>query len=893
MKNSWRKRLNISRLAIKYPRLTVSFWIAITVAGLLAFTSLKYALFPDVTFPVVIVNANSNLENTVETESKLTQVLENAILSVEGIDKVYSSTFLGQTVINTVFIPGENLASSEEKINLAVKKVPLPTNTSLEVIPFNLNESTAISYAITSTTESLTELAIITKEKIIPTLENIEGVLKVNLLGIIDNEENKNNHFNKNISTLVKFNGENSLAIQVVKKGSANTLDIVHKVEKEITNLTPQFPTLKLILAQTEANFIKEANQSTIEALIGAIILAVLVIFPFLGNFRATFITALAIPLSLLGTCILMAIANFNLETITLLALALVIGIVVDDAIVDIENIARHLEAGESPKEAAINGTDEIGLTVTASTLTIVAVFLPVALMGGISGQFFKPFGLTVSAAVMISLLVARTLSPVLAIYWLKPNSKKVFLQFPFLINFSNFVINKYQSLLAWSLKHRKKVLLLAIVSFMIGIALIPFIPKGFIPKLDRGEFNVIYTSKLPQITLNKSNNLLSQSSEESTFNWLGNVAENPNAFLLRRTRRIGEKIEKTILALPEVESTFTIVGIRSQPNKGKINVKLKENRTISTAQVQEKIRNSLPDIKGANISVEDIKFVESGDEKPIKFALISNDLKTLYETTQTIKNKLQKESYLADISNSEIQENVEKETDIFLIEHRNGKRATFISANLKEGEALGNITDKIIEIIKPMLPSPVQLELEGDSARVIEIIEDFAITLLFAVGLMLLILLLLFGRLLEPLIVGLSLPFCIVGAMLALLITRSDFGMVSFIGLIFLVGLLAKNALLLVDYTNQLRGKGMSRSEAILETGKARLRPILMTTFSTILGMLPIALGWGAGAELRQPMAVSIIGGLVTSSILSLVFVPVFYTVLEDLWLKIFPQKN
>jgi multidrug efflux pump subunit AcrB len=896
MTNSFRKHLNISRLAINYPWLTISFWIGITVAGLFAFSSLKYALFPNVTFPVVIVNASSNLENIIETESKLTQPLEQSILSIEGIDQVYSSTFSGQTVINSLFLTSETLGSSQKKINLALEKVSLPANTSVEVIPFNLNESTALSYAITSKSKNLTELETITREKIIPPLEKIPGVLQVNLLGIIYNQDNNISNNSQNISTLVKFNGENSLAIQIVKKADANTLDIVRQVQQTINNITPEFPSIQLVLAQTEANFMKEATQSTIDALILAIILAVLVIFIFLGNFPATLITALAIPISLLGTCIVMAIANLNLETITLLALALVIGIVVDDAIVDIENIARHIEKGESPKQAAIAATDEIGLTVTASSLSIVAVFLPVALMGGTIGQFFKPFGLTVSAAVIISLLAARTLSPVLAVYWLKPRGQKVSLHIPFLVKFGKFMTDKYQSLLSWSLTYRKTVLLLAILSFVVGIGLIPFIPKGFIPHLDRGEFNIVYTTQLPKIprnwSFNKANNSDSILSEKSNFNWLGNIKENPDALLLRRTKRMGEKIEKVLLADAEIESTFTVVGIKQQPNKGIINVKLKENRTNSTAKIKERIRNSLPAIKGTNISVEDLKFIESGDEKPIKFALISENLPTLYQTSQKVQKKIEKIPYLVDISSSEIQENIQEEKDILLIEHKNGKRATFISANFPEGEVIGKVTKKVKEIVKPMLPSNVELELEGDSARVAEIMADFGITLSISVALLLLVLLILFGRLLEPLVIGLSLPLSVVGAMLALLITRSDFGMISLIGLIFLLGLSDKNALLLVDYANQLRCQGMRRKKAILETGKVRLRPILMTSFSTILGMLPIALGWGTGSELRQPMAVAIMGGLLTSSILSLIFVPVFYTLLEDLWVKIFPKN-
>ncbi len=896
MKNSFRSRLNISRVAICYPRLTISFWIAVFIAGLLAFSSLKYALFPDVAFPVVIVNATTNLDNTLKTEEKLTKPLESSILAIDGIEQVYSSIFPNQTVINAVFFGGESLTNSTEKVKSAIKNIPLPPHTSVEVLPFNLNESTAISYALSSDTKTLTKLKDFAQKTLIPPLEKIPGVLQVNLLGVIANQENNSNLPTNNPSTLVRFNGEDSLAIQVVKEGSANTLDVVKNVQQEIAKLAPQLTDINFTLAQTEADYIKEATQSTIDALILAVILAILIIFPFLGNLSATLITALAIPLSLLGTCIVMAIANFNLETITLLALALVIGIVVDDAIVDVENIARHIDKGETPKQAAILGTDEIGLTVSASTLTIVAVFLPVAFMGNTIGQFFKPFGLTVSAAVIISLLVARTLSPVLAVYWLKPTDKKVNFNFTSLNNFGHYFTRQYRNLLAWSLEHRKLIVLLAVLSFLAGVALIPFIPKGFIPQLDRGEFNVIYTTNLPKIpsswNLNQSESQESSPSQNSTFNWLGNIRENPSGFILRRTRRIGEKIEQVLLDSPEIESTFNIVGFREQPNKGKIYVKLKNDRTLNTAQVQQQIRDSLPEIKGTKISVEDIKFVDTGDEQPFKLALLGDNLQSLNQTALKVKNILETFPGLVDITSSVTEEIKSNDSDIFLIEHHQGKRSATISANLAEGNAIGNLTSEIVTKIEPILSSDVQLELGGDSGRVGSILADFGVTLFFSVTLMLLLLLFLFGRLLEPLVVGLSLPFSIVGAMLALLITGSDFGMISLIGLIFLLGLLDKNVLLLIDYTNQLRRKGMDRKEAILETGSVRLRPIFMTTFSTILGMLPIALGLGVGAELRQPMAVTIIGGLLTATFLTLIFVPVFYTLLEDLWLKFFPSQ-
>ncbi|MGK7917764.1 MAG: efflux RND transporter permease subunit [Prochloraceae cyanobacterium] len=894
-KISFRERFNISRLAIKYSWLTICFWLAVTVTGLFAFSSLKYALFPDVSFPVVVVNATAPLETTLATEAQLTKPIETPLQEIEGIDGLYSSTYSGQTVVNVLFQAGTSLESSTEKVKTVLGKLSLPSESSFEVIPFNLNESTAISYAIASDHHSLKELIKIAKEQIIPSIEQLPGVLRVNLLGDASPPPQENNLLSgANLPTLVRFNAENALAFEVIKRSDANTLEVVSKVEKTAQKLQAKLPEVRLTLAETQADFINEATQGTIDDLILAIVLAVLIIFPFLRNFQATIITAIAIPISLLGTCIVMAIFGFNLETITLLALALTIGIVVDDAIVDVENITRHIENGKKPRHAAILGTKEIGLSVIASTLTIVAVFLPVAFMGGTIGKFFKPFGLTVSAAVLISLLVARTLSPVLAIYWLKPKQKKALKKDKLPIpNFSFNFAQLYCQLLDWSLQHRKIVVGLAIVSFVAGIALIPFIPTGFIPQLDRGEFNIVYTTPLPKLPsrakLSPKKETTTQSSKPSSLDWLNNLAKSPTRILLRKTRRVGEKLEKVVLESPEVQSVYTIAGVRGVPNKGKMYVKLKGDRQLHTAQIADRIRASLPQLSGVTVSVESIKFVDTGDEKPLKLSLQSNDLQVLHQTAQKVKNRIEKLPGFVDVSAS----GGDRSDDIAVIERKNSERTAYVGANLTQGKALGDATEQVVRLTQSILPAGVKLDLEGDSARIGEILGDFALTLGLSITCILLLLLFLFGRPLEPLAIGLSVPLSIVGAMLALLFTQSDFGMISLIGLIFLLGLVEKNAILLIDYTNLLRKSGLSRTEAILATGSARLRPILMTTASTILGMLPIALGLGAGSELRQPMAVAIIGGLLTSSILSLIVVPVIYTLLEDWWSTLFDRNK
>ncbi len=888
-------RLNLSQFAIEHSRLTISFWIAIAISGLLAFSSLKYALFPDIIFPMVVVNGSAPTETALATETQLTQPLEAKLLSLEGLIYNHSWTYPGKNAIYLEFDVGTDLAAITTTVETTLAQINLPPETTFEVTPLNLNESAAISYAIRSDRQDLKTLTQRAKTEILPKIAILPGVLRVDLLGTGNLADTS--------PTLVRFQAEDALAFEVIKQANANTLEVVSQVDQAVQQLRTTLPDVQLTLATTQADYIQEATQSTIEALILAIALAILVIFLFLRNGRATLITAITIPISLLGTCIVMAIYNFNLETITLLALALVIGIVVDDAIVEVENIIRHIEEGESPRQAALSATREIGLTVSASTLTIVAVFLPVAFMGGTIGQFFKPFGLTISAAVLISLLAARTLTPVLAMYWLKTPSRQTNPTQPE-VSLNSSIVQSYSQLLSHSLQHPKITLLFAICSLIAGIALIPLIPQGFIPKLDRGEFNIVYTTTFPQASNSTRNPEIEEKPtpqlEEATpptdapistsqavatlqqggFNWLSDLLQNPTKLLLRKTRNIGTKIEEIVRTVPDVESVFTIAGIRGQPNLGKIKVTLKDDRQLTTAQVQEKIRQNLPEFKTVSISIEDIQFVDTGGEKPLQVALVGADINALNRTAKAIKLKLENKSEFVDVT---VTGDQNTEDEILEIEHLNGKRAVLITANLSPGQALGSATQEVVKMAQDILPPNITLDYGGDSALIGKVFSSFGRTLALSVICMISVLILPFGRLLEPIVVALSLPLSIVGAMLGLLVTQSDFGMISLMGLIFLLGLLDKNALLLMDYINQLRQAGMNRTAAILRTGKVRLRPILMTTASTILGMMPIAFGLGAGAELRQPMAVAIIGGLLTSTLLSLIVVPVLYTVLED----------
>lgn len=880
-RQSLRSRLNLSRLAIQYPWFTLGFWIAVMVAGLLAFSSLKYALFPDLTFPVVVVNATARLTTAPDTVTKLTEPIEQTLhfLKNHGLEEMKSSTYPGQAILRLSFAAGASLEQSANQVQTAISKAALPSGSMYQVTPINLNESSAISYVIGSSNYPLPKLVELAQAEIVPAIAHISGVLQVKLLGVPVGIAANSSIPQKGAKTIVqppgasavRFNRQDGLAVDVIKRRDANTLEVVQAVETVVQQLQAKQPNVQLSLAATQAGFIRESTQATLEALALAIALSVLVIFSFLWNWKATLISALAIPTSLLGTFIVMAICGFRLETITLLALALVIGIIVDDAIVDVENIARHIEAGEPPKQAAINATNEIGLTVTAATFAIVAVFLPVGFIQGVLGQFFRPFGITVSAAVIISLLVARTLSPLLAAQWLRATPSHSSQGFGFTL------LPVYRWLLGWALKHRAIVVGVALVSFIAGMALIPFVPKGFIPRIDHGEFTITYTtplsvSKLVSGAVTSDVNLTPSSTPPA-------LPLNP----LAESLAVAKTLEAFAFQSPEVQSVFTTIGQDGQPKKGTLYVALRPDRVTSTAALEDQFRRQRPTIPQVAINIEDLPIIAAPGEKPLQVALVGNDLNNLAALRQTAEAVKQRLDGLAGFSDVTVSGVASKDNKLMELSRLNSRLVVYINADLEQGFALGAATDQVVKLANALKPATVSVELGGDSAKMVEVFSNFGATLGLSVLCILLVLALLFRSNTDPLVILFSLPLSIIGALMAVLLTHSDFGIISVIGIVFLLGLTNKNAILLVDYIKQLRRTGLSCTEAILQAAPIRLRPILMTTTAMILGMMPIALGLGAGAELRAPMAIAIVGGLVTSTLLSLLVVPVVYALIND----------
>ena len=803
--------------------------------------SLKLALFPDISFPVVVVTAHSSQFDPLLNERSVTAPIERRLRTIAGIGHLHSLTYPDFVELDMPFDVGADLDQRKAEVEAAIRGLALPPGTTTTVTPLNLNATAIVSYAVVKPGRPLGELARVAAQDVAPKLEAIPGVLEVQIVGGQSTGAD---------ASAFRYEGQPAIAINVVKAANANTIDVAEACDDAVQALRTQLPAVELVRVSSQATYIREATRSTEEALLLAIVLAICVIFPFLRDWRATAISAVAIPTSLLGTALVMRILHFNLETITLLALALVVGVILDDAIVAVENIVRHLEAGETPLAAALNANKEIGLTLVAATLTIVAVFLPIGLMRGTLGQFFKPFGLTASAAVLFSLLAARTLSPTLAASLLRRRGEGAAGGVD--VNRTDRY-SRYRGVLTWALGHRLQVSLIAFIAFGAGLLLILVIPRGFLPHLDRGSFRVNFST--------------------------------PLGTSLADAVSTAQTLEDSVRQDPAVSALYTTIGgRRNQSNVGVIDVHLRADRRVKTIDVEDAVRKRLPALDGVVTTVADVPFVGTDTSKPMQFALLNDDLDRLRTVGRTFQHRLEKTPGFVDVTASGLSDG----TPFSAIEHVDGRRAVQITADLIPSLQLGDANDIVLGLAHKELPRDVKLVFTGSSADAVNIFRDFAVTLALSVVAIVVVLLVLFRSWVDPLVISVSLPLSIVGALFALWITRADFTLISLMGVIFLLGLVNKNAILLVDRIEKLRKLGFARSEAILEAGTQRLRPIVMTTAATILGMLPIALGFGTGAELRAPMAVAIIGGLITSTLLSLIVVPVVYTLVDDLRRKV-----
>lgn len=737
--------------------------------------------------------------------------------------------------------------------------------------------------------------------------------------------------------SISRYQGKPAIGIDIIKQSGANTVEVGNEVKRVIEEVKKELPPgVQLELVRDNSVYIRDAVNDVRNTLIEGSVLAVLTVFLFLRDWRSTLISALAIPTSIIATFFAMKMLGFTLNFMSLMALSLAVGLLIDDAIVVIENIVRHLRMGKSPLDAARDGTTEIGLAVTATTLTVVAVFLPVGMMTGIVGQFFKQFGITVVFSVLVSLFVAFTLVPMLASRYLKDEEHLPRGPFGKFIKWFNRgfdkITQKYADFLQVVLRNRLKTIGVAILLFIGSLMLIPLLGSTFVPGGDIGELYVVadldagLSTAAAGKTTEKMEKVL-QSYPEVTKVYSTVTAEQTNIFV-----KLVDKHErdKTIdeLAMDMRHKLNTIPGVKVTINQqaGMSDGAAVQFRLLGDdldqlqvyAEQAQKIMESIPgavDVSSsfkpgkpeAQIQIKQDVAADLG----VSTATVADTLRTLFngvvvgqyedgEDRFDVRVRLDEShrTNLADLSNiylpsthgpamiplSQVTETVFS-TSPSQINRFDRTKEIVLSCNTDGSISLGEFNSAFQErVAKEMkLPPGYGFFEGGDSERMGETFVAMVLALITAVLFIFFILAAQFESYIDPFSIMLSLPMAIIGAVLGLLIVGSDLSIMSMIGIIMLMGLVTKNAILLIDFTKQERAKGVERNEALRRAALTRLRPIIMTSTAMILGMMPLALALGPGAEGRAPMAHAIIGGLITSTLLTLVVVPVIYTLLDD----------
>ena len=740
--------------------------------------------------------------------------------------------------------------------------------------------------------------------------------------------------------SIALLDGKPVVGFEVTRSRGASEITVAKGVRDALTKLQASHPDLTLDEAYNMVEPVQESFDGSMYSLFEGALLAVLVVWWFLRDWRATLVSAAALPLSVIPTFLGMYLFDFTLNTVTLLSLALVVGILVDDAIVEIENIVRHLRMGKTPYQAAMEAADEIGLAVIATTFTLVAVFLPTAFMTGIAGKFFKQFGWTAALAVLASLVVARLLTPMMAAYFLKP------IVHP---SSDSKLMQTYMRVAEWCLEHRLITSILAGIFFFGSLALVPFLPTGFVPPDDRSQ--TVVKLELPPGSSFKDTFAVAEQARKllekrkditKIYTSVGSGSAGSDPFgeggissvnkanltltLSPRSQRsetktaIEGELRQALQALPGVRINIGLGGtgeklqlslsgdnpdtlnsaaeavqrdLRTLPGVGAISSNASLLRPeiiirpdsaraadlgVSTVAIAETIR--VATVGDYDVGLAKLNLPERQIPIVVRFPLGSrNDLSQLSQLAVPGKTGHVLLSQVADLSMGS------GPTQIGRMDR--SRNVTFtIELNDK---TLGEVSDAVdtLPSLKNLPAGVIRTEI-GDAEEMKTLFASFGLAMLTGVLCIYMVLVLLFHDFMQPVTILAALPLSIGGAFVALLLTHSAFSMPSLIGLIMLMGIATKNSILLVEYAIVARRNGLSRRAALLDAGHKRARPILMTTIAMGAGMLPIALGIGIDPSFRAPMAIAVIGGLITSTLLSLLVVPVVFTYVDDLVQKV-----
>lgn len=746
-----------------------------------------------------------------------------------------------------------------------------------------------------------------------------------------------------------RSNGRVGARIIIQKQSGANSVQIAKEVMEMLPKLQKDLPPdIKIETIFDTSEFIENSINSLTDTVLYAGIFVMLVVLFFLGRWRATFIIILTIPVSLIVSFIYLYVTGNTINIISLSSLSIAIGMVVDDAIVVLENITTHIEKGSSPREAAIYGTNEVGLAVVATTLTVVAVFYPLTLVGGLSGIMFKQLGWIVSLVVVVSTIAALTLTPMLSSQMLRlnPPRQKGFSKFIFgkIEGSLNWLDNIYESLLTWAVRHKAVVVTIAVIIFLSSLALIPLVGTEFIPSSDNSRISatvempvgvrVEYTQqvarsieqilkeKYPEVELASVS--AGSADDRNIFSAMGSNGTHIINITLKlsnpkeRTRdmeEIGDALRNDFKNIPEiVKYTVTPGGSNSMGSGAQIEVIISGYDLEASGKVAEELAERIKNVPGTrdiDISREEFKpeyQVEFDRDKLAQFGINTTTASTFVRNriNGLIASKFREdgdeydivvrydESFrntIEDIENITIYNSQGKGVKVKelgkvverfsppSIERQNRQRVIKVTSALYKA-SLGDVVKGIeAEISQMSIPDGLSIDIGGTAQDQQESFADLGTLFLLIVILVYIVMASQFESFRSPFIIMLSLPFAFTGVFLSLFIAGETLNLISMIGAIMLVGIVVKNGIVLVDFTNLLRDRGLSVTQAVIAAGKSRLRPVLMTTLTTILGMVPLALGTGEGSEIWQPMGIAIIGGLTFSTLLTLVVVPVVYT--------------
>jgi len=739
--------------------------------------------------------------------------------------------------------------------------------------------------------------------------------------------------------TAARWNGKEAVGLGVIKQSKASTVDVCEEVKKALPSLATQLPAgMKLDIAYDSSNYIRDSINDVTQTIFIAMILVVFVILVFLKSARATLIPALAIPISIIGAFAVAYFAGFTINILTLLALVLAIGLVVDDAIVVLENVYRHMEMGKDRRRAAFDGSNEIGFAILATTIALVAVFVPVAFLTGTVGRLFNEFGITVAVAVLISGFVALTLTPMLCSRMLQSEHGRTKSPLSKSIDGVFESLNRnYERALRGALKHRGYSLVGALLLAGLIGAMFFLLPRELVPTEDRGvAFGIVIA---------------------------------PEGSTLEYTDRYMRQVESILLPLPERQGLFTATGLgfggpgRVTNGFVFLNLKPRSQRHKSQQQIVQELFPRLFSIPGVLAFVINPPSLGGRfSSSPVEYVLQAESYDELQKAVGTFMQQAGKLGYLINLDTDlrlnkpQLDISIDREraaqlgvsvTDIgttletFLggraistfkrgtkqydviaqvkaqgrstpdaiegiylkgsgglvqlasvvhvketvapkeLNHYNRVRSATITANLPPGFPLGMALDALDKITHDDLPAGIRHDLGGQSREFRESSTSLYLLFVFALVFIYLVLSAQFESFVHPLTILLAVPLAVVGALLSLFIFRQSLNIYSQIGLIMLIGLVTKNSILIVEYSNQLRARGRSIEDAVAEAAKIRLRPILMTSLATIFGILPIAIGIGAGGEARRPLGIAVVGGMAVSTFLTMVLVPVVYTFL------------